>query len=440
MHITLRQGRLVAAVVVLAAGVGWIAASGPAAQSAAADVPNWPQFRGPNRDNVSADTGLLKEWDADGPTLAWKASGLGIGFSSLAVTKDRIYTMGDQGTSQYVLALSATDGKVLWKTRVGPNWDDRYPGPRSTPTIDGALLYAIGTEGDLVCLETATGKERWRKSLVSDFGGQIMSDWKFSESALVDGDRLVVTPGGKDSAIVALDKRTGALVWKAPMPAPGPNGRDGAGYASIVISNGGGVKQYVTLLGRGLVGVRAADGVVLWSYNRVANNVANIPTPVVKGDLIFASSGYQAGAVLLKLAAAGNGKVTASEVYFLEGRTFQNHHGGFILVGDSIYAGNGHRNGLPICLDLATGQVRWGGTIRNEGIGSAALTYADGHVYYRYENGVMILVEATPAAYRQKGVFKLPSGELNWAYPVVTGGKLYIRDKDELLVYDLRKA
>jgi outer membrane protein assembly factor BamB len=436
MRITL--GRHVAAVVVLAAGIG-ITSSGPAAQSAAADVPNWPQFRGPTRDNLSTDTGLLKQWDADGPRLAWKASGLGIGFSSLAITKDRIYTMGDQGTSQYVIALAAADGKVLWKTKVGPNWDDRYPGPRSTPTVDGALLYAIGTEGDVVCLETATGKERWRKSLVSDFGGQIMSDWKFSESALVDGDRVVVTPGGKDSAMVALDKRTGATVWKAAMPALGPNGRDGAGYASVVISNGGGVKQYVTLLGRGLVGVRAADGVVLWSYNRVANNVANIPTPIIKGDLVFASSGYQAGAVLLKLAAAGAGKVTASEVYFLEGRTFQNHHGGMILVGDSIYAGNGHRNGLPICLDLATGQVRWGGTIRNEGLGSAALTYADGHVYYRYENGVMILVEATPEAYKQKGVFKLPSGELNWAYPVVTGGKLYIRDKDDLLVYDLRK-
>jgi len=437
MRITL--GRIVAAAVVLAAGIGWIAASAPAAQSAA-DVPNWPQFRGPNRDNVSTDTGLLKEWDADGPALAWKASGLGLGFSSLAVTRDGIYTMGDQGTSQYVIALAPADGRLLWKTKVGPNWDDRYPGPRSTPTVDGALLYAIGTEGDVVCLETATGKERWRKSLVRDFGGQIMSDWKFSESALVDGDRVVVTPGGESSAIVALDKRTGALVWKAPMPAPGPNGRDGAGYASIVISNGGGVKQYVTLLGRGLISVRAADGVVLWSYNRVANNVANIPTPIVKGDFVFASSGYQAGAVLLKLAAAGAGKVTATEVYFLEGRTFQNHHGGVILVGDAIYAGNGHRNGLPICLDFATGQVRWGGNIRNEGIGSAALTYADGHVYYRYENGVMILVEATPTGYRQKGMFKLPSGELNWAYPVVTGGKLYIRDKDELLVYDLRKA
>src|SRR5690349_4916994 len=144
MRITL--GRHVTAVVVLAAGIG-IAASGPAAQSAAADVPNWPQFRGPNRDNLSTDTGLLKQWDADGPRLAWKASGLGVGFSSLAITKDRIYTMGDQGTSQYVIALAATDGKVLWKTKVGPNWDDRYPGPRSTPTLDGALLYTIGTEG-----------------------------------------------------------------------------------------------------------------------------------------------------------------------------------------------------------------------------------------------------------------------------------------------------
>lgn len=407
---------------------------------AAPEAGNWPQFRGPNRDNLSSDTGLLKEWDADGPALAWKASGLGIGFSSVAVTADRIYTMGDLEGSQYVMALAATDGKLLWKTKVGPEWQDRYPGPRATPTVDGDLVYTIGTEGDVVCVEAATGKERWRKSLAGDFGGRSMSDWKFSESPLVDGDRVVVTPGAPDAALVALDKKTGKTIWKAAVPALGPNGRDGAGYSSVVISNGGGVKQYVQLLGRGLVGVRASDGAFLWHYNRVANNVANIPTPVIKDDFVFASTGYQAGAVLLKLASAGAGKVNATEVYFLEGRTFQNHHGGFVLVGSSIYAGNGHRNGMPICLDFATGQVKWGGAMRNEGSGSAAITYADGNLYYRYENGVMMLIEATPEAYKQKGFFQLPSTSLSWAYPVVTGGKLYIRDKDQLLVFDLRKA
>jgi outer membrane protein assembly factor BamB len=408
----------------------------------AADAVSWPQFRGPKRDGHSPDTNLLKQWDADGPALAWKASGLGIGFSSLSIGGDRIYTMGDFADGQYVLGLSAADGKQLWKTKIGPIWVDRYPGPRSTPTIDGALIYALGTEGDLLCLEGATGKVRWQKNLVRDFGGQMMSDWKFAESPLVDGDRVIVTPGLNDAAMVALNKTTGALVWKAAIPVIGEIGRDGAGYSSVVISNGGGVKQYVQLLGRGLAGIRASDGAYLWGYNKVANRTANIPTPIVSGDFVFGSSGYQTGSALLKLAPAAGGKVTATEVYFVDGKTFQNHHGGFVLVDGHIYGGHGHRNGLPVCLELATGTVKWGGQVRNDGVGSAAIAYADGHVYYRYENGMVILVEATPTGYKEKGKMQVPtsSDTLAWSYPVITGGKLYLREKDSLFVYDLRKA
>src|SRR5688500_1024231 len=232
-----RFGGLLAAAVGLAAGGGLAGAAGLAAQqrtaSGTAAVPgphgNWPQFRGPNRDGRSADTKLLKQWDADGPALVWKVSGLGTGYSSLSIGGNTLFTMGDIEGSQYVLALSAADGKQLWKTKVGPIWQDRYPGPRATPTLDGALLYALGTEGDLVCLEAATGKERWRKSLPRDFGGQVMSDWKFAESPLVDGDRVVVTPGGADAMMVALNKSTGATIWKAKVPSVGLAGRDGAG-------------------------------------------------------------------------------------------------------------------------------------------------------------------------------------------------------------------
>jgi outer membrane protein assembly factor BamB len=422
------------------------AAPPAAAEPARAGAPagNWPQFRGPNRDGRSTDTNLLKQWDADGPTLVWKASGLGTGYSSLSIGGDRLFTMGDIEGSQYVLALSAADGRTLWKTKIGPSWVDRYPGPRATPTVDGALIYTIGTEGDLVCLEAATGKVRWQKNLVRDFGGEVMSDWKFTESPLIDGDRVVVTPGAADAAIVALNKTTGAAIWKAKIPALGPGGRDGAGYSSIVISNGGGVKQYVQLLGRGVVGIRAADGEYLWGYNRVANGVANIPTPIVHGDFVFAASGYQTGSALLKLAPAPGGKVTATEVYFLDGKTFQNHHGGFVLVDGHIYGGHGHRNGMPACVELATGQVKWGGgvnPIRNDGRGSAAIAYADGHVYYRYENGLVILVEATPQGYHEKGKLQLETSDLlSWSYPVIAGGRMYLRDKDDLYVYDLRKA
>ena len=438
--------RLRLAALVATLSVATVADGPMSAQSAAsAGAANWPQWRGPNRDNLSPDTGLLQGWDADGPAPVFRSAGLGAGFSSVAVAGGRIYTMGDHGGDQSVLALSAADGKLIWKTKVGPAWDDGYPGPRGTPTVDGDLVYAVGTEGDVVAVETATGKERWRKSLTRDFGGQIMSDWKFSESPLVDGDRVIVTPGARRAALVALDKRTGNPVWKSSIPDLGAKGRDGAGYSSVVISNGAGVKQYVQLLGRGLVGIRASDGAFLWGYNKVANDVANISTPAVHGDFVFASTGYQTGSALLKLSPEGSGpgggKVKAVEVYFLDSRTFQNHHGGFVLVGNNIYAGHGHRGGLPICVELETGTVKWGGNIRNEGMGSAAITYADGHLYFRYENGMMLLIEATPEAYRQKGAFKLPTtNKPSWPYPVVVGGRLYLRDQDNLYVYDLRKA
>ena len=401
---------------------------------------DWPQWRGPNRDGLSRDTGLLSSWAPSGPPLAWKVSGLGAGFSSVAVAGGRIYTMGDRSGVQSLLALNQADGRPVWSARVGPTWDDEMGGPRGTPTVDGDAVYAIGTEGDLVCVEAATGKERWRKSLPRDFGGRMMSMWKFSESPLVDGDRVVFTPGGSSAYLVALDKRTGAEVWRTPAPPAGPRGREGAGYSSVVVSTGAGVRQYVQLTGRGLVGVRASDGKLLWSYNRVANDVANIPTPIVKGDLVFASTGYQAGSVLLRLAPAAGG-VEASEVYFLDARTLQNHHGGLVLVGDHVYGGHGHNRGFPIAVELATGKVAWGGDIRNAGSGSAAVSYADGHLYFRYQNGVVLLIEATPAAYREKGSFTIPDVDKpSWPHPVVAGGRLYLREQDTLYVYDVRKG
>jgi outer membrane protein assembly factor BamB len=406
----------------------------------AALAEDWPQWRGPGRDAVSRETGLLQEWGAAGPPLAWKAAGLGEGLSSVAIANGRIFTMGDRDGAQHVIALSASDGKTLWSARVGPPWADEYGGPRGTPSVDGELLYALGTEGDLVCLETASGKERWRKNLVRDFGGFMMSQWKFAESPLVDGDRLIVTPGSPKAALVALDKRSGSEIWRAALPDLGPKGKDGAAYAGIVISNGAGVMQYVQLLGRGLVGVRAQDGAFLWGYNRIANDVANIPTPIVRGDLVFTSTGYQTGAALLKLAKTAKG-VAAEEVYFLEPKTLQNHHGGLVLVGDHLYGGHGHNKGFPICLELATGRVAWGGEQRNAGTGSAAVAYADGRLYFRYQNGVVMLIEATPAGYREKGSFTIPGvSKPSWPHPVISSGKLYLREQDMLYVYDVRKS
>jgi len=407
-----------------------------AASTSGAD---WPQWRGPARDGVAPETGLLSSWPEGGPALLWQADGLGGGLSSLAVAGDRIYTLGDRDGSQYVIGLSRSDGSEEWRTRLGaPHEDGRgRGGPRGTPTVDGDRVYAIGTDGDLVCIDAESGSEVWRRSLPDDFGGVMMSRWKFSESPLVDGDRVVVTPGATDALMVALDKTDGREIWRTRVPDLGPNGKDGAGYSSIVISDAGGIRQYVQLAGRGLVGVRASDGEYLWSYNKVANDVANATTPIVRGDLVFGSSGYQTGSALVKLVPRDGG-IEAREVYFLDSRTLQNHHGGLILVGDHVYGGHGHNNGFPICVELATGKVAWGGQIRNAGTGSAAVTYADGHLYFRYENGVMILIEATPDGYREKGSFEIPEvGGPSWSHPVVADGKLYLREQDRLYCYDV---
>lgn len=418
-----------------------LVSAAPDSKPSAAD---WPQWRGPARDGISKETGLLTQWPQAGPPLAWKAAGLGSGLSSLAISGGKIYTMGDREGSQHVIALNGADGKVLWTAKVGAPWEDEFAGPRGTPTVDGDRVYALGTEGDLVSLNAATGKEVWRKHMERDLGGKVMSMWKWSESPLVDGDRLIVTPGLSSSLMVALDKKTGKEIWRAKAAdSLGANGKDGAGYSSVVVSNGGGVKQYVQLTGRGVIGVRASDGKLLWSYNKVANSTANISTPVVRGDYVFSSTGYQTGSALLKLAKAGDG-VAAQEVYFLPAKSFQNHHGGFVLIGDHIYGGHGHNKGFPICVEMTTGKVVWGGDgsdIPAPGTGSAAVTAADGHLYFRYQNGKMALIEATPQGYKQKGLFDIPnvSGP-SWSHPVIAGGKLYLREQDNLYVYNVKKG
>ena len=418
-------------------------ASAALAAAAATTSPEWPQWRGPNRDDVAQESGLLATWPAAGPPLAWKASGLGGGFSSVAISGGRIYTLGDRQGSQQVVAMNLADGKIVWTAKLGPVWVDEYGGPRGTPTVDGERVYALGTEGDLVCWNASTGKELWRKNLVRDFGGQMMSSWMWSESPLVDGERLIVTPGAPNAMMVALDKKTGNPVWRAAVPKLGDKGADGAGYSSVVISNGGGVKQYVQLTGRGLVSVRASDGKFLWGYNKVANDVANIPTPIVKGNHVFASTGYQTGSVLLELVRAGDG-VQAKEVYYLPAKTLQNHHGGLVLIGDHIYGGHGHNRGYPICVEMATGKVAWGGEgagTSHGGTGSAAVTAADGHLYFRYQNGRMVLIAATPTGLQVKGAFAIPGvAGPSWSHPVVAGGKLYLREQDNLYVYELKRG
>lgn len=403
---------------------------------------DWPQWRGSVRDGKSPETGLLSEWPEDGPPLAFRAEGLGSGFSSLAVVGDRIYTMGDLDDGQYVLCLSRTDGSRIWAMRVGSTWDDQYGGPRATPTVDGGQVFATTTQGYVVSLEAATGELRWSRSLVGDFGGALMKaggswDWRWVESPLVDGEKVIVTPGAADAALVALDRTNGEEIWRAALPAEmGEAGLPGAGYSSAMVSEAGGIRQYVQLLGQGLVGVEAATGKVLWTYNRVANDVANIPTPLVEGDYVFSSTGYGTGAALLSLAANG-GSIEAQEVYFLPANEMQNHHGGMILHEGYVYTGTGHNRGFPLAVNLESGEIAWGPE-RNDGQGSAAIAFADGHLYLRYQNGLMVLADAAPDGYHERGSFKIPRVRRpSWSHPVIAGGRLYLREQDDLYVYDV---
>jgi outer membrane protein assembly factor BamB len=402
------------------------------------DNRDWHQFHGPNRDSVCRETGLNTDWIQSPPTLLWKIEGLGIGYSSVAIVDGKIFTMGDrQGNNgdkaQFVLAFDLQTQKELWTAQVGPPHKD---GPRSTPTVDEDLLYAIGTEGNLVCLETATGVERWRKSLPNDFDGIMMSGWKFSESPLVDGSRLICTPGSAEATIIALDKKTGEVIWKCAVPVLGEKGKDGAGYASALIAEIDGVRQYVQLIGRGLVGIEAETGKFLWGYNWIANRTANIPMPVVRGQYVFTTTNYNTGSALLRISRVEE-TFHVKELYTLTGRQFENHHGGIVCIGNYVYGGHGNSRGEPMCIDVATGKIMWQGKAPERG--SAAVLFADGYLWFRYDRGLVALIEATPETFNLKGTFKPVTGDgPAWAHPVIHDGRLYLRHGNLLACYDVR--
>jgi outer membrane protein assembly factor BamB len=392
---------------------------------------DWPQWRGPARNGISAETGLLPEWPKDGPKLVWQVKDLGRGYSTPAVVGDRIYLISNQAMdNEYVQALSTADGKQIWQTKigkVGPNEGPQYPGARSTPTVEGELLFALGSDGDLVCIEAASGKPRWQKSLRGDFAGQ-PGPWAYAESPLIDGDILVCTPGGGEATIVALKKATGELVWKAALPSG-----DQAAYASAISIEVGGVKQYVQFLQKGVVGIEAQSGSLLWRYERTAEgSPANIPSPLADANFVYTATG-RGGGGLVKLKSE-QGKFAVEQVYF--GAKLPTSIGGAVKVGDNLYGTNGQ--GL-LCADFKTGDVKW----QDRSIGAGSLCCADGRLYVHGEGGDVALVEATPEAYREKGRFTPPDQpdrgrSKAWAYPVVADGKLYIHDLGVLWCYDVK--
>ncbi|MGY8768210.1 MAG: PQQ-binding-like beta-propeller repeat protein [Pirellulales bacterium] len=402
---------------------------------------SWSQWRGPLRDGKSTSTGLLQNWENQQPKALWSVDGLGQGYASVSIADGMLYTTGNiKEEGQGVVAVDLKTKQVAWnKVLTDTIPKHGYKGSRCTPTIDGDRLYVVLSDGTVACLSTKNGNVHWKHNFQEDWKGK-KPNWGFAESPLVDGDKLVCTPGAKGAMIVALNKMTGEEIWATDVDVDlGEKGKDEAGYSSIVISHGAGVRQYVQLVGKGVIGVDTETGKFLWHYNDVANKTANISTCIIDGDYVFASTGYKTGSCLIKLTKSRTG-VNAEEVYFIDFRTMENHHGGMIQIGDYVYAGAKHGNGFPICIEMKTGKVAWGGDIRGEGKGSAAITYADGNLIFRYQSGEVVLIEATPEEYRMKGKFMPEYQEKeSWAHPVVLDGLLYLREQDKLMVYDLKK-
>lgn len=435
---------------------------------------DWPQWQGPDRNSISKETGLLKEWPKEGPTLAWKTPALGGGDSAPSIAKGRLYGMSIRGDQEVVWALSESDGKEVWVSPLGPAYKQQASqskeGPGCTPTVDGDKLYVEGMAGNVACLQATDGKILWQRSLTADFGGKVPT-WSYRESPLVDGDKVIVTPGSESAMVVALDKATGKTVWQSKMPAPpavegtnasasngpagerpqgggpgrgrGPGGFGGGGvaYSSPIAIDFGGQRQYVQLTAKALIGVAAADGKFLWRYDAPANRMGlNCSTPLYKDGTLFAASAYGAGGGLVKLVKGADGEVKAEEVYAT--RKMQNHHGGMVVVDGNLYGANGgNEGGYLVCMDFKTGNVLWDGRDDAEKRApKGSIAFADGRIYYRTEKGAMLLIEPSPKEYIERGRFEQPDRTRvpAWAHPVVANGKLYIRDQDVLYCYDVK--
>ena len=394
--------------------------------SSAIAAANWPQFRGPNRTDVSNETGLLKKWPSGGPEMVWLNKDAGMGYAGYSIVGDTLYTMGARSQEE-LIAIDIKDGKEKWKATIGPVFGNRWgDGPRGTPTVDGDHVYALGGQGNLICAQAKTGKVLWTVSM-KDLGGSTPG-WGYCESVLVDGDHVICTPGGKKGAIAALDKKTGKLVWQS------KEFTDGAQYASIIVAEHNGARQYIQLTMNSVVGIDSKDGKLLWKSNW-PGKTAVIPTPIFHDGHVFVSSGYGVGCKLIKI---GEGN-KVSDVYVNKNMT--NHHGGVILVGDHLY---GFSDGKGwVCQDFKTGEMVWN---QKGAINKGAIGYADGMLYLLDEaTGNVALIQATPKGYNEVSRFTLkpqttkrsPSGRI-WTHPVITDGRLYLRDQELLFCFDVK--
>ncbi|TWU03485.1 outer membrane protein assembly factor BamB family protein [Neorhodopirellula pilleata] len=403
---------------------------------------DWPQWRGPQRDGHAAPQLLAQSWPTDGPALKWESSQMGRGYSSMSIVDGRLFTMGADEQNCFAVCLDSQTGKSLWKTnvsRAGANGDYNVgwgAGPRSTPTIDGDQVFVLSDVGTVAVLKKDSGDVLWSVDLVKEYGGQIPK-WGYSESILIDGDRVIVCPGGANF-MVGLDRQSGRLVWQS-------RGYDAPShYVSVIKGNFGGVNYYVTASNKGVVAFDCQNGNKLFENPTTGNDVATIPTPIVTGDLVYHTSDYGAGNVLLKLTASGN-TLRADQVYHLDGKTMMNHHGGVVLVDQVIYGFTKANGGTWMAQDLPSGDTLWEEKLRGNKSGSIA--YADGRLYcYNDGDGTVMLVEPSRKGFLNKGTLTLPKqtsiprdrGAI-WAHPVIANQTLFIRDQDLLFAFEIKR-
>jgi outer membrane protein assembly factor BamB len=398
----------------------------------AADDGDWPCFHGPKRDNLSTEKGLMQSWPEDGPDLIWTASGIGHGYSTVSIADGRIFTAGMIDKQTYVIALDLS-GKKLWQKLNGQSWQATerqswavpYSGSRATPTVDGDTVYHLSDLGRLTAFDVRTGKEHWHIDVMKTFKAE-RPEYGYSESVLIHGGALICCPAGEEGYIVALDKKTGRTLWA------NTDIKDAVGNCSVVAASIDGDQQLITLSASRIFSFDPENGKLLWDYPFANDRENNVADAVINDGLVYASSGYGKGSILLQPKQQPDGKFSVEPVWASE--LLDNHHGGVVLVDGFLY-GAGHEARGWFCLDFKTGSKKW--QIRGKG----SLTYADGHLYFLDERGTMALVKATPGKWDQVSSFRVPQGGegLYWAHPVVCGGRLYVRHSDKLYAYDIRK-
>lgn len=388
---------------------------------------DWPQWRGPKRNDISEEKGLLKEWPAGGPPKVWVYQNAGLGYSGPAISQGKLFTMGAREGKEYLVAVDAAQGKELWAAEMGKLFkNDWGEGPRGTPAVDGDRVYGLGGEGTLICAQASDGKVLWKKRM-EELGGGI-PHWGYTESVLVDDKHVICTPGGSQGALAALDKMSGKVAWQS------RDFTDAAHYASVVPAEPHGLRQYVQLTEQSIVGIAADSGKTLWK-SPFPGATAVIPTPIYRDTYVYVTAGYQAGCKLLQILADQKPK----EIY--ANKTMQNHHGGVVLVGDHIY-GHSDRGGW-LCQKFLTGEQVWS---ERSKLGKGAVACADGMLYCQEESsGTVALVEASPEGWKEHGRLKLnplssrrsPRGRV-WTHPVIANGRLYLRDQEFLVCYNIQ--